>query len=119
VSGGYITTKADAANPPMIRNLADVAQSNVLAEPVDEVARRLDRWAREKGMANLRAQIDGDAREAAFRIAVRNLPLTAEEISDLVPRLFAALAEATPAQKGKEAITTSSTEEGSLSMTLP
>ena len=109
---GYIRTKADAGNPPTIRNLSDVAQSNVLAEPVDETARTLDRWASEIGMANLRTQIVEDGREAAFRVAVRKLPLTPAQISAAVPRLFAALTEATPADKSEEAttISASSTE---------
>src|SRR5215469_3328884 len=116
--GSYLRDKHDAANIPTIRNEADVARANFM-EPINEEGRRLDRWAAAKGRDNLRAQIDGDAKEVAFRRAVRNLPLSPEQIAIAVEQFFDRFAEATPAEKSEEVATASATEESGLSTTLP
>jgi hypothetical protein len=102
---GFIANRGDATNLPTVRNLSDVAQADALAEASpDEVAEELERAAllRAEAQRNLRAQILEDGREAAFRIAVRKLPLTPEEISAAVPRLFAPHTQATPEEESTE-----------------
>jgi hypothetical protein len=124
MSNGYIQSKADAANIPTIRNLSDVAQSKSSMASPNEVADELNRAAnlRARAQQNLRAQISGDAKEAAFRIALRGVPQTPEQISDLVPRLLALLAKERPAEENEaatEATTASPTEENDPAIPLP
>lgn len=109
--GGFINSNSDAADISFIR---DPRETPLKYPSVDHESERMaseyDRYAAARGMQQFREDALRDAREAAFRKAIRGLQLTPEQITARVQQLFAPTTEPEPAEKSEEATTTSSTE---------
>ena len=92
--GTFINSSSDAADIPFIR---DPRENPLKYPPVDDETMRAEAEHDRRASALLaqrdREQNLRDNRWAAFQIAIHNLPLTPEQISAAVPRLFAALRE--------------------------
>jgi hypothetical protein len=109
--GGFINSSADAADIPFIR---DPRETPLKYPPVDHESERraseCDRYAAARGIQLVREDALRDAREAAFRKAIRGLQLTPEQITVRIAELFP-LPELPPPAETEEEIVSASTAE--------
>jgi hypothetical protein len=92
--GGFINSKADAANVHITRDMQDVARAQYLGHDnpafieSERIADAYDRREREARRQQFREDILRANRWAAFQTAISRLQLTPEQIRAAVERIF-------------------------------